>query len=350
MKGPLSPLVCLALGIVVAACGRDAEAPGSTYTYELNGATMGTTYSVRIDSDVRPLSDVELGARVQAVLDDINGRMSTYVETSEVSQINAALPDTVVALSDDTYFVLQSAVLLAKDSGGAFDPTVGALVNAWGFGPVNPSTAPSAFELETIRSHIGVDLLEMDRDTHGVRKLDEQTRVDLSAIAKGYAADKVGDLLEENGLTRYMVEVGGEVLVGEAKRDGSLWRIGIETPDVGAQHLQRTVLLMNYAMATSGNYRNFYVMDGRTVGHTIDPRTGQPVDHDGASVSVIHESCMMADGMATVLMVMGPEEGYAWAVANDIAAMFVVHDGEGFVERLTPAFAELAQVELDTEA
>ena len=96
-------------------------------------------------------------------------------------------------------------------------------------------------------------------------------------------------------------------------------------------------------MATSGNYRNFYVMDGRTVGHTIDPRDGQPVDHNGASVSVIHESCMMADGMATVLMVMGPDEGYAWAVANDVAAMFVVHDGEGFVERLTPAFAEIAR-------
>ena len=141
-----------------------------------------------------------------------------------------------------------------------------------------------------------------------------------------------------------------EVLVGEAKRDGAPWRIGIETPDVGAQHLQRTVPLNDHAMATSGNYRNFYVMGGRTVGHTIDPRDGEPVDHNGASVSVIHESCMMADGMATVLMVMGPEEGYAWAVANDVAAMFVVHDGEGFVERLTPAFAELARVERETEA
>ena len=114
--------------------------------------------------------------------------------------------------------------------------------------------------------------------------------------------------------------------------------------------MQRMVPLMDHAMATSGNYRNFYVMDGRTVGHTIDPRDGQPVDHNGASVSVIHESCMMADGLATTLMVMGPEEGYDWAVAHEIAAMFVVHDGEGFVERLTPAFAELARVELETEA
>jgi len=350
MKGHVGVLVCLAAGIAVAACGGAAEVPASAYTYELRGETMGTTYTVRVDSDMRPFSDGELGARVQEVLDDINARMSTYVETSEVSQINAASPDSTVSLSDDTYFVLQSAVFLAESSGGAFDPTVGALVNAWGFGPVNPATAPSAFELETIQSHTGVELLEMDRDTYSVRKLDAEARVDLSAIAKGYAADKVGDLLEENGLTRYMVEVGGEVLVGEAKRDGSPWRIGIETPDVGAQHLQRTVPLMDHAMATSGNYRNFYVMDGRTVGHTIDPRDGHPVDHNGASVSVIHESCMMADGMATALMVMGPEEGYAWAVANDVAAMFVVHDGEGFVERLTPAFAELAQVETQTEA
>ncbi len=350
MKRQVGSLIGLAIGIAVAACGGGAEAPAPTYTYELSGETMGTTYTVRVDSDVRPFSDGELGARVQEVVDGINARMSTYVDTSEVSQINAASPDAFVTLSDDTYFVLQSAMFLAESSGGAFDPTVGALVNAWGFGPVNPSTAPSAFELETIRSHTGIDMLEMDRDTYSVRKVDPEARVDLSAIAKGYAADKVGDLLEENGLDRYMVEVGGEVLVGKGKRDGSPWRIGIETPDVGAQHLQRTVPLMDHAMATSGNYRNFYVMDGRTVGHTIDPRTGQPVNHNGASVSVIHESCMMADGMATVLMVMGPDEGYAWAVANDIAAMFVVHDGEGFVERLTPAFAELAQVETETEA
>jgi len=347
MTRRISVLVCLAAAVVVAGCGGAAESPASAYTYEFSGETMGTTYAVRVDSDVRPFSDGDLGARVQEVLDDINARMSTYVETSEVSQINMASPDAIVSLSDDTYFVLQSAVFLAESSGGAFDPTVGALVNAWGFGPVNPSTAPSAFELETIRSHTGIDMLEMDGDAYSVRKIDPLARVDLSAIAKGYAADKVGDLLEENGLRRYMVEVGGEVLVGEAKRDGSPWRIGIETPDVGAQHLQRTVPLMDNAMATSGNYRNFYVMGGRTVGHTIDPRDGQPVDHNGASVSVIHKSCMMADGMATVLMVMGPDEGYAWAVANDIAAMFVVHDGEGFVERLTPAFAELAQVETE---
>jgi len=350
MKSQISSLVSLGIGLSVAACGGVAEVSAPAYTYELAGETMGTTYTVRVDSDVRPFSDGELGARVQEVVDDINARMSTYVETSEVSHINRASPDATTTLSDDTYFVLQSAIFLAESSGGAFDPTVGALVNAWGFGPVNPTTAPSAFEIESLRSHTGIEVLEMDPDNHGVRKVDPEARVDLSAIAKGYAADKVGDMLEENGLTRYMVEVGGEVLVGEAKRDGSPWRIGIETPDVGAQHLQRTVPLMDHAMATSGNYRNFYVMGGRTVGHTIDPRVGQPVDHDGASVSVIHDSCMLADGMATVLMVMGPEEGYAWAVANDIAAMFVVFDGEEFVERLTPAFAELAQVELETEA
>ena len=350
MKRSLRGFVCLLVGLGIAACGGAPENAPSAYTYEISGETMGTTYTVRVDSDVRPFSDGELGARIQEVLDDINARMSTYVDTSEVSLLNVAAPESAVMLSDDTYFVLQSAVFLAESSGGAFDPTVGALVNAWGFGPVNPSTAPSAFELETLRSHTGIALLEMDRTSYSVRKVDSQARVDLSAIAKGYGADKVGDLLEENGLLRYMVEVGGEVLVGEVKRDGSTWRIGIETPDVGAQHLQRTVPLTDHAMATSGNYRNFYVMDGRTVGHTIDPRDGQPVDHNGASVSVIHESCMMADGMATVLMVMGPDEGYDWAVANDIAAMFVVHDGDGFVERLTPAFTELAQVETETEA
>ena len=341
--------LALAAGVSASAGGGGDEA-ALVYTYELQGATMGTTYTVRVDSAVRPFSDGELGARVQGVLDDLNARMSTYVGDSEVSRLNAAGPDDIVTLSGDTYFVLQSAVFLAEISGGAFDPTVGALVNAWGFGPVNPSTAPSDFELASLSAHTGIENLEMSPDAMTVRKLDPLARVDLSAIAKGYAADKVGDLLEENGLERYMVEVGGEVLVGEPKRDGTAWRIGIETPDVDAQHLQRLVPLQGHAMATSGNYRNFYVMDGRTVGHTIDPRDGQPVDHNGASVSVIHESCMMADGMATVLMVMGPDEGFEWAESNGVAAMFVVHDGQGFVERLTTAFKDLAEVEVESEA
>ncbi|NKB88346.1 MAG: FAD:protein FMN transferase ApbE [Acidobacteria bacterium] len=347
MIRPAAARILAVVGVcaLLAACGGAAEAPASQYTYEVAGETMGTTYTVRVDSESRPFLDGELGARVQEVLDRINARMSTYVDESEVSVLNAAEPDATVTLSDDTYFVLQSAVFLSESSSGAFDPTVGALVNAWGFGPVNASTAPSAYELETLAAHTGIDKLEMDNDALSVRKLDPQTRVDLSAIAKGYAADKVGDFLEESGLTRYMVEVGGEVLVGEPKRDGTAWNIGIETPDVGAAHLQRLVALRDRAMATSGNYRNFYVMDGRTVGHTIDPRDGQPVDHNGASVSVIHESCMMADGMATVLMVMGPDEGFAWAEANDVAAMFVVHDGEGFVERLTTAFTEITSVQ-----
>ncbi len=337
----LRPTVAL-LAVAAAACGDAGSGSSSDYTYSLQGETMGTTYSVRVDSPVRPLSDADLALQVQELLDDINARMSTYVDASEVSMLNASDPTTPVTLSDDTFFVLQSAIFLSESAAGAFDPTVGALVNAWGFGPVNPSTAPSDFEIETLRSHTGIDKLELDSEERSVRKTDPEARVDLSAIAKGYAVDKIGDLLIELGLTSFMAEVGGEVLVGEPKRDGSPWRIGVEKPDVGAQHLQRTVPLERLAMATSGNYRNFYVMDGRTLGHTIDPRDGQPVDHNGASVTVVHESCMMADGFATMLMVMGPEEGLAWAEANGIAALFVVHDGESLVEQMTPEFERIA--------
>jgi thiamine biosynthesis lipoprotein len=330
------------LAVSAVACGDGGSGSAPEYTYALQGETMGTTYSVRVDSAVRPLSEADLALQVQELLDDINARMSTYVDASEVSVLNAAEPTVSVPLSDDTFFVLQSAIFLAESADGAFDPTVGALVNAWGFGPVNPSTAPSDFEIETLRSHTGIDKLELNGDERSVRKIDPEARVDLSAIAKGYAVDKIGDLLVELGLTSFMAEIGGEVLVGEAKRDGSPWRIGVEKPDVGAQHLQRTVPLESLAMATSGNYRNFYVMEGRTLGHTIDPRDGQPVDHNGASVTVVHESCMMADGFATTLMVMGPDEGLAWAEDNGIAALFVVQDGEALVERMTSEFERIA--------
>lgn len=311
-------------------------------TTDFHGETMGTTYTVRIASE-EPVADVqEVARRIGERLEEINRAMSTYVESSEISRLNRLATDEPMALSAETFTVLEQAVQVSRSSGGAFDPTVGALVNAWGFGPVNPSAAPGEAELAALRQHTGVGLIVLDASQRTVAKLDPAVQVDLSAIAKGYAVDQVSELLTELGYPSHMVEVGGEVRTGAARPDGAAWRIGIERPDVGAEGLQRLVPLVGLSMASSGNYRNFYVMDGRVVGHTIDPRTARPVDHEGASVSVIAPECGLADALATVLMVMGPEEGMRWAEQHEIAALFVVHEEGEFVERMTPEFRRLA--------
>lgn len=318
-----------------------AAEPESPYAYSVQGAALGTSYTVRIADRDQPGRETELRELVQTTLDGIDARMSTYQAESEVSLLNDAGIEQATTLSPDTFSVLAAALALSTDSGGAFDPTVGALVNAWGFGPVNPDTAPSRAEIDALKEHMGVAKIRLDTESRTASRLDELLRVDLSAIAKGYAVDAVAAALQRAGFVNLMVEIGGEVTT-RGTRDGEPWRIGIERPDAGAQHIQRLVPLTDRALATSGNYRNFYVMDGRTVGHTIDPRTGEPVDHNGASVSVVHAECMMADALATTLMVMGPDEGLAWAQERGIAALFIVFENDTFVERSTPEFDAVA--------
>lgn len=335
-------LICTAL--TLGGCGSAAgPAEGGVL---LTGETMGTTYSVRIASETPVADEATVGQRIAERLEQINLAMSTYVEGSEISQLNRLATGEAMVLSEETFAVLQMAVDLAHDSEGAFDPTVGALVNAWGFGPINPSSAPGGAELAAIQKYTGVDLLTLDAAARSVRKAAPEVQVDLSAIAKGFAVDAISTLLDELGHPSHMVEIGGEVRTGLGKPDGEAWRIGIERPDVGAEQLHRMVPLKELAMASSGNYRNFYVMDGRVFGHTIDPRTAQPVDHEGASVSVIARDCSTADGTATVLMVMGPEEGLRWAEERDVAALFIVHEDGEFAERTTPEFRRLAGMTL----
>ena len=228
---------------------------------------------------------------------------------------------------------------VARDSGGAFDPTVGGLVDAWGFGPEASERMPDEAELAALRAHVGTAKLRLDANARTATKTDAALRLDLSAIAKGYAADAVAEALVGAGLHAVMVEVGGEVATRGQRAPGRPWRIGIERPD-GSGALWRTVRLEDRAMATSGNYRNFRRVDGHVFGHTIDPRTGRPVEHRTASVSVIAERGVLADAWATALMVMGAEEGSAWADARGIAALFILapEGSEGvFVERPTRA-------------
>ena len=323
---------------IAAACGR-VDSPLQLSTF--HGSTMGTTFTVKVVAGT--LSENQQ-ARVQALIEEelveVDGKMSHYLEDSELSRFNRSRDTRPVDVSEDTLEVFRHAQELARLTGGAFDITVGSLVNAWGFGPdPRAMKSPSGEVIARLVSQLGHTKLELDLEESTVRKTEPTLTCDLSAIAKGYAVDQVAEALEREGFAHHMVEVGGEIRAAGLNEAGQPWRIAIERPVPGAVVPQRIVPLSNLAMATSGDYRNYYEMDGMRISHTIDPRTGYPVTHRLASVSVIDELCVRADGLATALAVIGPEEGYDLAIEQGLAVLFIVRDDEGrFREQMTPAF------------
>ena len=281
-----------------------------------------------------------LRVAIQGRLDEMEGRMSHYRADSELSRFNRARTTEPRPMSRETLGVIAEALAASRASGGAFDVTVGPLVAAWGFGPEGRArAAPAEARLAEIRSRVGFGLLEVDPAASTLRKLREDVVIDLAAIAKGYAVDAIASLLGEFGFDHHLVEIGGELRARGTNEAGAAWRVAIERPVPGIPEAQRIVPLSDAALATSGDYRNFYDLDGVRVSHTIDPRTGRPVTHGLRSVSVIAVRCAPADARATALHVLGPDDGHALAVEQGWAALFVTDDGAGrLVERETPAF------------
>ena len=330
-----------AWSVGLAACAPTEIAPA---LHIFDGATMGTSYAVRVVTADRwdQPRRVRIGDRIQAALDDIESKMSNYRPASELSRFNQARATAPFRVSSETFDVVRHAVELSELTGGALDVTVGPLVNAWGFGPAEPDRLPpDPARLVGLLDHMGYTKLELNPAASTLRKTDPELECDLSAVAKGYGVDQVAAVLREEGLTRFMVEVGGEIVAVGLNQQGGPWRIAIERP-IMEGGVQRVVPLRGHAMATSGDYRNVREIDGQWFSHTIDPRTGRPVAHRLASVSVIADLCVVADGLATALEVLGPEDGYALAVERGWAALFLVRDDTGGIsERTTPAFEAL---------
>ncbi|MCF7222442.1 FAD:protein FMN transferase [Marilutibacter chinensis] len=314
--------------------------------HHLSGRTMGTTWQVRVASDADP---DRLSAGIQAQLDEVVAQMSTWEPASDISRFNRAPAGELQGLPDAFFEVLDAALTLAADTGGAYDPTVGPLVNLWGFGPDGARDAPPDDRaIAAVMARSGWRRLVLDRRTRTVVQ-PGGLYLDLSSIAKGYGVDRVAAYLDATGSSAWLVEVGGELRARGRKPDGETWRIAIEQPapdDRGdgaatgdLPQLSGVVLEPgDMAVATSGDYRHYFeTADGR-FSHTIDPRNGRPVSHGLASVTVLHPSCMQADALATALSVLGPEAGYRYAVERGLAALFFVHAGDGFQRRTTPAF------------
>lgn len=342
---PLLATLCLTSVIACGQAPRPSDPPDALIEI-FDGATMGTTYTVRIVTAEAwaEARRERVGTRIQMVLDDVESAMSHYRPDSEVSRFNQVRSTEPFALSPATFEVVRTAIELSELSGGALDITVGPLVNAWGFGPIEPDVLPpEEGVLARLRGHVGFSKLELDGVLSTVRKTDPLLEWDLSSVAKGYGVDRVAAGLTDDGLTRFMVEVGGEIVTSGTNQLNGPWRIGIERPaDSGG--IERVVPLSDHALATSGDYRNVREVEGRLVSHTIDPRTGRPVDHQLASVSVIADTCLLADGMATALEVLGPNDGYALAIEHGWAALFLMRDGDTVTARATPTFDQLAPV------
>jgi thiamine biosynthesis lipoprotein len=248
-------------------------------------------------------------------------------------------------VSKDTFEVFQWAVDLGALTGGAVDVTVAPLVEAWGFGPDGLlERQPTQAEIQRLLEAVGVGHLTLDPSALTVRKSRPELRCDFSSLAPGYAADRVWALLAERGLTDYLVDVGGELRTRGRNDAGAPWQIAIELPQPGGRTIDRIVPVSDLAIATSGDYRNYHEVEGRRVTHIIDPRTGEPIRHRLASVTVIDERAVRADALSTALMVMGPEEGPAFARAHDLAAAFIIREpeGDGFVRETTARLEALA--------
>lgn len=306
----------------------------------MTGKTMGTTYHVKVVAG-KFLDVAAVQRKIDARLEQINQSMSTFRPDSELSRFNAlSEPRTAFNVSSDFMRVMVVAREIFTLSQGAWDGTVNPLVNLWGFGKDGMLTRiPSAQEIEEKRSQMGFDDIVISAPDALSKKRGDVT-LDLASIAKGYGVDQVAALLGELEFTNYLVEIGGEIYAAGVRSDGKAWRIGINQPSSNAASdaVYAVAALRDKAMATSGDYRNFYHLAGRTISHIIDPKTGYPVQNGVVSASVIADSCTLADGLATALMVMGPEKGLDLLNSlPDVHGLIIVRHKDGRLENFPSA-------------
>ncbi len=316
-------VLCIFISTFLAACAEKSQ-PKS---FLLTGPTMGTRYHITVVSPPSQLNEVKLQKEIDKLLININQQMSTYIADSEISNFNRWPINNWQTISADFFKVVELSQSISLLSEGRFDITIGPLVDLWGFGAGSSDTQkiPDEKLIEQAKSRVGWQYLVLDKDKLAIQKL-KPVSIDLSAIAKGYGVDKVSALLDLNGIKNYLVEIGGEVKVKGLNKEGNLWRLGIETPSLLQQGAQKIVQLEDQAIATSGDYRNYFEEEGVRFSHTIDPITGRSVKHNIASVSVIATTAAEADALATALNAMGFDKAQALTNRENIAAYFILYD------------------------
>lgn len=286
---------------------------------EITGTTMGTTYQVKYITD----EPINYQSSIDSLLEDFNYCLSTYMPDSEISRFNRG----VLHRFERPYFyqMLAQSEAINISTNGAFDPTVMPLVSAWGFGP-EKRELPSDQQIDNLLNAVGFENIFFDEQA--VCKLKPETQLDFSAIAKGYAVDLIMQFLKDQGMTNIFVEIGGEISAAGVNEIGKPWAVYIEKPESESRAVQARVSLNNTAIATSGNYRNFYLKDGKKYAHTISPYTGYPVQHNLLSVSVFSRTCAVADAYATAFMVLGLERALEITRASQQLEAYFIYSGD----------------------
>ncbi len=320
--------------LLLTACGERA-AP----LIDINGPTMGTYYSVKIARPPAGLTAEGLKPGLEAVLDQVIAEISTYDETSELSRLNRNPSTDWIPVSPNLYAVIAEGQRIAALTDGAFDITIGPLVNLWGFGPESrPEAVPSAEQIQAARERVGWQKLELRASPPAVRKARADLYIDLSALGEGEGADRLAVWLDGQGVTDYMIAVAGAIRAKGLNAKGQPWAIAIEEPRSDRRAVHRIIPVSDRALSTSGDYRNFFEQDGKRYSHEIDPATGAPVDRNLGSVTVVGDSGRVVDGLATALMVLGDQRGPALAEAQGLAAYFIVREGDSLRGFGTPGF------------
>ena len=322
--------------------GLESKTPdGSAATEVIEGPTMGTHFTVKIANSPSAAATKDAAERIVKLLDTIDSMMSTYKPDSELSRFNQLQSTEPFKVSPEMIEVFQLAREVSDATDGAFDITVGPIVNAWGFGPEKHDQPPTDADIAALMPRVGYKMIEIDPAGSTLRKTRPDIYCDLSGIAQGYAGDKIAEMLDGMNIANYMIDISGEMRTRGVNDRGQPWRIAIERPDAPERTPQLVVPLTNISLATSGDYRNYREIDGKRFSHEIDPKTGRPIQHGLASASIVTDKCALADAYATALMVLGPEKGYALAVEKGFPAYFLVRNATGgFDELQTPKLKE----------
>ncbi|KAF0864717.1 FAD:protein FMN transferase [Pseudomonas sp. LD120] len=300
---------------------------------------MGSTYSVQYLRSAKGPVAAQVKAEVEGVLAEVDRQMSTYRSDSDIERFNELPANSCQSMPESVLQLVRVAEQFSRDSNGAFDLTVEPLLNLWGFGPQGRVEAvPSASALAQARKRVGYEHLRI-QGTQLCKNA--AVEVDFNSMAAGYAVDAIAARLGRLGIESFLVEVTGELKAVGRKADGSPWRIALEAPRDDQQLMQRLIALDGYGVSTSGDYRNYFEQDGQRYSHTFDARAGKPVAHGLASVTVVHSLAQMADGLSTLLLILGPERGREYAEKHGIAAFFVIRADTGLVTFSSSEFDRL---------
>ncbi|MCI0997205.1 FAD:protein FMN transferase [Pseudomonas corrugata] len=319
---------------VLSGCGN-----GDTLE-RFDGPTMGSHYSIQYVRHAATPGPAAVQAEVEQILADVDRQLSTYRSDSDIERFNALPANSCQVMSAPVLELIGLGEQLSAQSGGAFDLTVEPLLNLWGFGPQSrEEKVPSAEVQAQVRQRVGHGHLRIEGDR---LCKDAPVEVDFNSIAAGYAVDRIAARLQALGIDSYLAEATGELKALGRKPDGSAWRVALEAPRDDQQVAERVIEVNGYGVSTSGDYRRYFEQDGTRYSHTFDARTGAPVLHNLASVTVIHPSALMADGLSTLLLILGPEQGWDYAEKHDIGVFFVLRDKDRFVTRTNDAFERIS--------